>query len=800
MPLWNEIRLRLRFLGREPGFSLAAVLTLGLGIGACTAIFTVVNAVLLRPLPFPEPERLVQLFEVSEKSPRMNVPEANFLDWQEGSRSFAALAMFRGSETTIRGASQPVRARVAYVSSGFFEVLGVRPALGRLPSAEEHRRGAAPVAMVSFAFWQRLLGAEADLAGKTLGFGNRLYSVVGVMPADFAFPPDTEVWAAMEMLGPVNPSRSAHNWSVLARLETSASLDAARAELSGIARRIHRQHRDVTATDAAVVPLQEQMTARVRTALWVLFASVGALLLVACANVTHLLLARATSRQREFAVRAALGASRTELIRELLSETLVLSLAGACLGVALARICLDLLLALGPARLPRTGEIQMDGEVLGFGLALSLLTALAIGLVPALRLPSSRLQDALREGGRGQFGGSRQQKVRGLLVVSQLALTLLLLVGAGLLARSFWRLLQVELGFETGGRLAIELSAPSPRDPREARLLASFHQQALERVAALPGVLAAGGINALPITRSGGNGRFLIQNRGDSGEYWPNYRVASAGYFTAMNIALLRGRLFDGTDGPETPQVALVSRAVAERVWPGEDPLGQRINTGNMDGDERFMTVVGIVGDVRDRGPEAGMAGEIYVHYLQRPLATSNFTLVARTAGDPGALVASVRAELRALEPELPVRFRTLEELVRASLADRRFNLTLLLAFGGTALLLATLGIYGVVAYGVAQRVGEIGIRMALGADRRQVVRLFLGAGGRLVLLGVLLGLAGALAAGRLLSSLLYEVSPADPLALALAAVPLGAAALLACYLPARKATRVDPLIALRSE
>ena len=798
----QDLRHSVRVLLRNPGFTIVAVLTLALGIGACTSIFTVVNGVLLRPLPYPEPDRIARLFEISDKGNRMNVPQANFDDWKQQSRNFEQLAGYSGTmEATFLGAREPVRARTCMVSESFFPVLGATAQRGRIPLPTEHRAGAGAVAVVSHDFWQNALGSSADLEKVHLRYGNLSFTVVGVMPPGFSYPPGTQIWAPMEPFNPPNPSRSAHNWRVIGRLRPGVTPATAQAEVSAIARRIHEQYRDVTAVDAAVVPMHTEVTARVRPALLLLLGAVGALLLIACANVTNLQLAQATARERELAVRCALGASRWRLLRQSLTENALLAGAGAVCGVLLAIWGVDAMLALSPRLLPRGEEIHVDGWVLGFAIVVSMLTGVALGLAQAMRLRGEKLQDMLREGGRTLSGAARQRVVQGGLVVAQLGLTLVLLVGAGLLARSFWQTLQVDLGFEAGSQLAVEVLRPVPDTPEQLQQLARFHGSFQERIAALPGVTASGGINYLPLSGRGSNGRFLIEGGTSSGDYWPNFRVASPGYFAAMGIPLLSGRMFDSTDGPATVHVAVISKQVAERVWPGENPLGRRINYGNMDGEfESWSTIVGVVGDVRSDGPELGANGDIYLHYLQRPKTTASFTTVIRTSGDAQALTAAVRRLAQDLDPESSVSFRTLHGYFSGAMAERQFNLALVGVFGGTALLLAVMGIYGVMAYTVAQRTQEIGIRMALGAMGGDVVRQFLREGGRLIVIGIVLGLAGATALSKYIASLLFNTAPRDPWTFAAVAAAMALVALAACFIPARRATRVDPMVALRHE
>jgi len=800
--LWQDLRYAARMLAKSPGFTAVAVLTLALGIGACAAIFSVVYGVLLRSLPYDEPERLVTLREISREGHQMNVPEQNFLDWRQSTHSYERMAFYNSWEANVAGGSEPVRTNASNVSADFFDVLRVKPFLGRLFAPEDHKLGAPPVVVVSYPYWRKYLGGDTNLSNLTVRSGGYSYPIAGVTPPGFEFPAQVDVWVPQEALSAPNPSRSAHNWRVIARLKAGATLQNARAELSQLAKRIHREYKDVTAVDATVLPLQDAFTARIRPALLMLTGAVGLLLLIACANGMNLLLVRATAREKEFAVRAALGASRPRLVRQCVTETLVLAIAAALLGVMFASWGVDALLALGQEQIPRADHVRVDTVVLGFSLAVSVLMSVLLGFVPGWRAGRLELHSVMNEAGRGGSGGTGQKRTRDALVVSQVALTLMLLVGAGLLARSFVRVMAVDLGFQKENRLELDLRLPYPNNDQEAQHLREFSRQLEGKITALPGVLSLGGSNSPPMSFSAGNGRFLIEGRGNSGDYWPDYRLVSPGYFKTLGIPLLRGRLFDSTDGPDTPQVALISRDVAEKVFPGEDPIGRRINTANMDGDESWMAIVGVVSDVREDGPEAATSGAIYTHYLQRRKGggIARFTWVLHTASDPAVLIPSVREAVRSLDPEVAPKFTTLEQNFARTTAPRRFNLMLLGVFAGVALSLASLGIYGVLAYSVERRKREIGIRMAIGARPLEVFRLIVGQGLRLVTVGVALGVLLALALTRYLGSLLYDVTPTDPLTYVGVVAFVIVVALGACYVPARRATRVDPMVALRYE
>ena len=821
----QDLRYSARMLRKRPGFTLIAILTLALGIGACTAIFSVVDGVLLRSLPYPEAERIVQLREVNPGGAQIPFAEPNYLDVRARTHTLEAVAEYGGELTTVTGGSEPVRALALAVSGDFFQVLGTKPIVGRTFVPDESKPGGTPVAVVSYGFWQKLLGGKSELAGTTLRLMDQNLTVVGVMPAGFAFPQKAEVWIPRELF-PQETSRSAHNWRVVARLRPGITVEQAKTEVSTIAKQLKQEYgKEVDAVNFTVVPQQEYMVGKVRGALMMILVAVGFLLAVACANVANLLLAQVTARQREFAVRSALGATRLRLARQFITENLLFALLAGALGVVLSFWGVDLLLGLNQQSLPRMNEIGVNARAVAFTLGLSLLVAAVLGVVPLLRFSTRDLETSLREAGSGARGYAGRH-LRSLLVVAQMALTLILLVGAGLLGKSFYRLLQIDPGFRTESAVAMELSLPNPRMDEQRykqfmqsykRLLEQgvapdttlqlsaeeerqriFQAQLLERLSTTPGVVAIGSIDHLPLAGGGPDGTFLINNN-PAMKGHAEYRQASSGYFVAMRIPLLRGRTFDRSDLPNSPNAAVVSESFVRKYWPNEDPIGQRIQFGNMDSDLRLLHVVGVVGDVHDYGVDVAVNPTVYANVLQR-LPSSSLTLVARAEVEPSALVPAMREAVRSLDPQLPLNFRTLDQVFSSSLDQRRFSLVIFGVFGTAALLLAAMGIYGVTTYAVAQRTQEIGIRMALGARMSDVLKLVLGNVMSLAFIGAAIGLAGAYAVTRVMSSLLFEVAPTDLATFVAVSAILIMVALLACFIPARRATKVDPLVALRYE
>jgi predicted permease len=809
----GELKASVRQFVRGRSTTLVAVLALALGIGVATALFSVVHAVLLSPLPYPDSERLVRVHPINPQGTRTNnFSEPNFEDLRDATRSFEALALYSSWTQSVAGGTEPVRAEVAVVSDRFFDVLGVSPRLGRPFSAEEQAPGAVPTVLVSDGFWRRALASRRDLAAIALRHGGRSYAVIGVLPPGPSFPVGADVWVPKNQFPP-NSSRTANNWRVVGRLRPGVSLEQARQEASAVARRLRERHGDDTwMADADVRSLREALTGDARPALLVLFAATGVLLLAAWANVANLLLAQAAGRERELAVRIALGATRGRLLRQLVTEALVLALVGGAAGVALAALGVRLLLAFEPGRLPRADELGLSPAVLLFALAASLVTALGLGLFTGWRAVRRAGRTALVDGARGAASGA-SRRVLDALVASQVAAAATLLVGSGLLGRSLAGLLDVDPGFRTEHRVALDVSLPDADAPEALAERIRFHDEVVARLRGLPGVDAVGAVNAAPLAGGGADGAYLAteQDVPDFDAFGQlmkdpaiaghaEFRVAGPGYLSALGIPLVRGRDFDARDAADTPHVALVSESLVRARFAGIDPIGRRIHFGNMDGDMRPYTIVGVVGDVHDDGLDAPPRPTFYANARQRPAAFGALSFVAQVRGDPAAFTAAARDVVRTLAPELPPRVRTLAALRDDSLAQRRFALLLLAVFAGGALALAALGVYGVAAYTVARRTREMGVRLALGARPSQVLGLVVGQGTRAVAVGGALGLLGAFALGRALASLLYGVRPADPATLAAVALTIAAAGVVASLAPARRAARLDPALALRDE
>jgi putative ABC transport system permease protein len=811
----SDCRYALRQLRKNPGFTAVAVLTLALGIGATTAIFSVVYGVLLRPLPYTEPNRIMAVFEVNSKGTWSRLADPNFDDFRDQSRSFQAIAKYNANVASVSGASQPTRTTVAGVSPDFLKVFGVQPIVGRDFNASDNKKGAAPVVLVGYGYWKQYLGSSPDLSRSHLKINNALFSVIGVLPAGFQFPPDVGVWLPADLEGE-NPSRTSHNYSALGRLRDGVTVEQANADISAIARRIHdtsSEQGDYLLNDGIVVSLQDSITGNARSPLLVLLGAVAFLLLVACANVANLLLAQASVRERELAIRSALGAARGRLIRQFLTEAFLLSLLGGALGVLGAFLGVAGLVALAPANLPRLDSVSISIPVLAFAFLLSTAIAAGLGAFTAARATSGDPRRGLVEGGRGQAGSQHSQRVGRVIVAAQIAITLVLVVGAGLFGRSLMKVLEVNPGFRVNKIVTMDVSLPWVDDPTAKAGQAIFFSNLMDRLKQIPGVRKIGATSGLPIDGGLPDGMFLLITQNEAPKTMDSFGAlfqqkertgvadfcgATDGYFRVLGIPLIRGRIFDERDGANTPHVAVISDSLARDRWPGQDPIGHTIEFGNMDGDLRLLTIVGIVGDVRYYGLDVPPRPTVYVDLFQRPEPAITLTMLSDA--DTRLVTTAARGTLHDLNPEIPARFRTLSQVYSASLGSRRFNVILIGFFGIIALLLATAGVFGVMAYSVRRRTREIGVRIALGAATGDVLRMILGQGLRTIFIGVAIGIAGSLALTRTVESLLFGVTATDPLTFGAVTLLLVGAALLASYIPARRATKVDPTVALRYE
>ncbi len=810
-----DIRFGIRMLRKSPGVTTVAVVALALGIGANTAVFSVLQAVVLRPLPYADPERLVLLFGDLHRPglEEIETSAPEFLDYSRRSVSFEALAAYHQVGFNLAGDGEPERVLGAGATAGLFPLLGVAPLLGRTFLPEEDRPGHDQVVLLSHGLWQRRFGGDPDVAGRILRVDGRPCAIVGVMPAGFRFPSrDTELWRPEafppELLSENN--RGSHFLDVVARLRPGVSLSAARAEMAEIARRMGEEHGDSyrSGFGARLFRLRERLVGDVRPGLILLLGAVGFVLLIACANVANVQLARAAAREKELSIRLALGAGRARLVRQMLAECVVLSAIGGVLGLLLALWGMELLVALRPAAIPRVDEVTLDLRVAAFTLCATLLAGLVSGLAPALHSAGTDVNDALKAGGRGG-DGVRLRRLRGALVAVELGLALVLLLGAGLLMRSFLELSGSELGFHADNVLTARLSLPASRYASFERQISAF-QEMLLRIAAGPGVRSVGAINALPLSGSGGDRSLLVEGRAAApGEPRPDeqLRFVGPGYFGALGIPLLRGRDFSAQDRDGAERVLVVNQAMAERYWPGEDALGKRLAYAGMgDAEPKWCRIVGVVGNVRHTGLADEGRPEVYVPYSQPLFGAEGASLpplylVVRTEADARGLASIVRAAILSVDPEQPIsNVRTMEQRIEESLGERRFSLLLLGFFAAVALGLAVVGVYGVVSYSIAQRTREIGIRMALGARRADVLGLLLRQGLRLALAGVALGLAAAVPLTRLVSGMLYRVSPFDPVSFTAVPLLLVAVAAAAIVVPACRASRVDPMVALRYE
>jgi len=797
----RDLRYAARNLWRNPGFTCVSVAALALGIGANTAIYTVVNSVLLQPLRYANPEQLVVVRERNLKAgfPQFSMSPGNYLGYRDQNHSFSAIAVFSGQGLNLSGGAEPERLRGSRVSGEFFDVLGRKPSVGRAFSAKEMQFGAPHVAILSYALWQRRFGGSADALWKTVKLNEELYTVIGVMPEDFQFPARVEIWTPLTMNLANWQQRGGHYLGAVGRLRQGVTLAAAQTDLNAIAARAEKDFPDSNSGwDTTMTSLQEASVGRIRPAMLTLSAAVGFVLLIACVNLANLLLSRSSARRREIGVRASLGAGRWRLIRQLLTESLLLSATGAAVGLALAVAATRPLAKMSPTILPRAGEIGLDMRALGFTAGIAILTGLLFGIAPALHMVRTDLIAALREGARGNAIGFRRNRLRSMLVTGEVALALILLCGAGLLMRSFYRLQSIDPGFDPHGVLTFRTNLPGAKYKTDEQKYA-FYSRALERMRALPGVTSAGAAQIFPLTGDDYVLSFVQVGKPAipaGNQPSASYYAATPGYLGALRIAVKSGRDFDEHDNAGAPAVALISESMARQFYANENPIGQRIQMGN---GTKPAEIVGIVGDVRDQDLETKGRAAVYEPAAQVPFGSMYFGV--RSAGDPAALIPAVRAAIRKMDAELPLdAVGTVDGLLETSLSQRHFAMLLMSIFAGIALALAMVGIYGVISYSVTQATQEIGIRMALGAQPLDVVRMVFAYAGALLGAGLVIGIGGALAAGRLLAAQLFEVRPSDPVTYALVAAALLATGLAASAIPAFRAMRVDPLVALRDE
>jgi putative ABC transport system permease protein len=808
--LFKDIRYGVRGLLKHPGFTAIVVITLALGIGASTAIFSVVNSVLLRRLPYRTAERIVAIQEVDPNGKRGQSTSANFLDWRAQQTVFEHLAAIKTTTTNLALSDHAERIDLAQTNADFFDVFGVAPQYGRLFIPQDEQAGHDPVVVVSDALWQRRFGSDPALVGKPITLDGRNYTVIGIAPPGFQYPDKTELWLPPLQLVPelypgqdvTQTRRMGYLW-VVALLKPGVSLPQASGEMETITARLRQQYPDSNNKRFnRVVSLHDHLIGDTNKLLWLLLGAVTFVLLIGCANVANLLLASGASRHKEMAIRTALGASRGRVIRQLFTESTILALAGGAVGLLIAFWGLAAITKLLPTDFPRLNEIHIDLRVLGFTFAASVLTGMIFGLAPALQISRSDVQEAIRETGRGTAGSLRQSRFRQALIVVEVALSVVLLAGAGLLFRSFMRLQSVNTGFVAQQVLTARLT-PSGTNYTNDADFTKFYNQVIEKVEAIPGVQDAGVINTLPLYKGATSG-FRVEGRPvTTPDKWPsvNYRVVSPDYFRAMGVSVLQGRAYTEHDDANAPLVMMVNQQLAREIFPGENPVGKRITFGSTDanGQPRWFEIVGVVANVRSLELREEPTAELYFSFQQDLWPA--MSLVVRSSVEPGSLSASVRQAVNEVDRSVPVSdVKTMDHIVSESIMQPRFNLFLLGLFGAVAMVLSAAGIYGVTAYTVTQRTHELGIRIALGAQLGDVLKMILGQGMAVIGVGLVVGLAAAFALTRLLKSLLFGVGENDPLTFVAITAVLLLVALIACYIPARRATKVDPLVALRAD
>jgi putative ABC transport system permease protein len=812
----QDIRYAILMIRKSPGFSFAAVLALALGIGATSAIFSVINAIVLRPLPFNDPERLVAVWESAPDRDVREIPisYANFRDWAEQNTSFEHMAAYIFAGVNFNEGTSPERIAGLRVSASLFPLLKTGAAHGRVFSAEEDTAADSRVVVLSHRLWERRFGMDPNIVGRAVTLDGKPHTVIGVMPRSFQFPVgfsynNRTYNDPIEVYMPIGSivsqlDRGSRSAFAIARLNSSATFERAQTDIETIQARLQEQYPDANpGIGAMIVPLHEQTVSHLRTALAVLFVAVAFVLLIACVNVANLLLARSAARQKEMAIRSALGASRARIIRQLITESILLALVGGVAGLLLALWGGDALMAIGPENIPRAGEVSIDAGVIAFTAGVSLLTGLLFGLAPALQASKPNLNEMLKEGGRSSSGGARKTSLLNALVVVEIAMSLVLLIGAGLMLKSFYNLYQVESGFnpENVIRMRVSLSGANYAEPEA---LVAFQQRAIENIRSLPGVEYAAATNMLPLDGNFSIGDFFIEGRPipRSGEEMMAGRsVVSSDYFRALGITLLSGREFNDRDSASSTPVAIINRGLANQYFPGEDPLGKRIAVEEVEDREQppWITIVGVVADAKRFGLDSDAMAEIFLPFLQDP--QPNMTLVARTSSDPTGLAGAIKDQILLIDKDQPVyAVQTMKQLLSESVSRERFNMTLLAVFAAVALVLAAVGVYGVMSYSVAERRHEIGIRMALGASSSDVLGMILKQSAVLAFAGLGIGIFAAVMLTRLMTGLLYEVSATDGATFAVVSALLAGVALAATYIPARRATRIDPMIALRHE
>ncbi len=804
--LWQDIRFAVRMLLKNWSVTAIIVVVLALGIGANTAIFSVVNAALLRPLPYADPDKLVRLSEDSPNVPQMSISYPNFLDWREQNKIFSGIAAMQFRSLNLTGTGEPERLAGRAVSAELFDVLGVKLAQGRSFATEEDRPGANPVCIISNGLWQRRFGSDSALVSKQINLSGASYTVIGVLPASYAFGTPTDVFVPIGLRADEMKERGSHpGIYAVARLKPGVTVETARTELIAMAARISEQY-GMKGNSATLTPLSTAFIGDIRTTLLILLGAVGFVLAIACANVANLLLARAATRQKEMAIRTALGAGRLRIVRQLLTESILLALVGGIIGVLLAFWGIDLLRSASADSLPSTAVIKLDGTVLLFTLFVSLLTGIIFGLVPALAAAKTDLHDTLKEGGRSSTAGGRRSWLRNTLVVTEVALSLVLLIGAGLLIKSFVRILNTDPGFKSQNLLTMQLALNAKKD--EGGKVLNFFNDLNGRIAGLPGVESAAFSAGMPLSQTADTSFAIVGRPKPEPGKQPQTMlyITSPDYLRAMGIRLVKGRFFTAQDTQHSPRVAVIDEAFARQQFPDQEALGQHLAGDGKDNPD--AEIVGVVAHVKHFGLDAveRVQPQLYFPFNQAPndmlpFLAPRMNLIIRTTADPLTLTAAVRRQVQAMDPNQPVyNVSTMDQTLDQSLVTQRLSMTLLAFLASLALILAAVGIYGVMSYAVTQRTHEFGIRMAIGAQPRDVFKMVIGRGMMLALIGVAFGLVGAFSLTRLMKSMLFAVEPTDPVTFAGIAALLTGVALVACYVPGRRATKVDPLVALRYE